>query len=143
MRIRTLLNQCQQYKSFCFVKEYTEQIKGKPALIVEIRARKNGKPICSGCLKPRIQYDRMPNDRDDQFIPIWGYPVYFRYQRRRVSCKACGVKVEQVPWSEGKQKLTTDYQVFLAQWARQLSWKGVADAFHTSWESLPHEVLWV
>jgi len=46
MRIRTLLNQCQKYKSFSFVKEYIEDFKGGPALIVEIDARKNGKPIC-------------------------------------------------------------------------------------------------
>ena len=97
MRIRTLLNQCQKYKSFSFVKEYIEEVKGESALIVEIDARKNGKPICSCCGKSATQYDRMPTLRDDQFVPLWGYQVYFRYQRRRVNCKKCGVKVEQVP----------------------------------------------
>ena len=121
MRIRTLLNQCQKYKSFSFVKECVEEVKGKPALIISIESRRNGKPICSGCKTPATQYDRMPNARDDPFIPVWGYQVYFRYQRRRVKCKKCGVKVEQVPWCDGKQKLTKDYKIFLAQWARRLS----------------------
>jgi len=143
MRIRTLLNQCQKYKSFSFAKEYIEEIKGQPSLIVEIDARKNGKPICSCCGIPGPQYDRMPNFRDDQFIPIWGYQVYFRYRRRRVQCSTCGVKVEQVPWCDGKQKLTRDYKVFLAQWARRLSWKGVADAFHTSWDHVYQSVKYV
>jgi len=65
MRIRTLLNQCQKYKSFSFVKKTIEEIKGKSALIVEIDARKNGKPICSCCGRPASQYDRMPTIRDD------------------------------------------------------------------------------
>ncbi len=143
MRIRTLLNQCQKYKSFSFVKEYIEEIKGKQALIVEIESRKNGNPICSCCGQLATQYDRMPITRDDQFIPVWGYHVYFRYQRRRVNCKKCGVKVEQVPWCEGKQKLTKDYKIFLARWARRLSWKGVADAFHTSWDNVYESVKYV
>ncbi len=143
MRIRTLLNQCQKFKSFSFVKETIEDVKGQPALIVEIDARKNSKPICSCCEKPGSQYDRMPNDRDDQFIPIWGYQVYFRHRRRRVNCLTCGVKVERVPWCEGKQKLTKDYKIFLAGWARRLSWKGVADAFHTSWDHVFQSVKFV
>ncbi len=39
---------------------------------------------------------------------------------------ACGVVVERVPWSNGKSRLTTTYQWFLAGWARRLSWKEVA-----------------
>jgi len=143
MRIRTLLNQCQKYKSFSFAKERLEKVKGKLALIIEVEARKNGKPICSGCGEHATQYDRMPSTRDDEFIPVWGYHVYFRYQRRRVNCRQCGVKVEHVPWCKGKQKLTRDYKIFLAQWARRLSWKGVADAFHTRWDNVYQSVKYV
>ncbi len=143
MRIRTLLNKCQKFKSFSFVNEYIEEIKGQLSLIIEVEARKNGKPICSCCGTPGVQYDRMPNKRDDQFIPVWGYQVYFRYQRRRVNCKKCGVKVERVPWCEGKQKLTQGYKIFLAQWGRRLPWKGVADAFHTSWDNVYQSVKYV
>jgi len=67
-------------------------------------------------------------------VPLWGYQVYFRYRRRRVSCPGCGVKVEQVPWATGKQKLTKAFKIHLAQWARRLSWKEVADVFQTSWD---------
>jgi len=140
MRIITLLNQCQKHKSFFFAKEYIEKVKGQSALIVEIHARKNSKPICNCCGKSAAQYDQMKNVRDDQFIPAWGYQVYFRYKRRRVNCKKCGVKVEQVPWCEGKQKLTKDYKIFLSQWARRLSWKGVSDTFHTSWDNVYQSV---
>jgi hypothetical protein len=56
------------------------------------------------------------------------------------------VKVEQVPWCDGKHSLTTTYRWFLASWAKRLSWKGVADAFGTTWQnvfrSVQHAVSW-
>jgi transposase len=56
------------------------------------------------------------------------------------------VKVEQVPWCDGKNQLTTTYRWFLAGWAKRLSWKGVADAFGTTWQnvfrSVKHAVFW-
>ena len=137
MRIRTLLNDCQKFKSFVYQKEYTEMINGKLALIIEIAERKNSRPLCSCCERVCSQYDRVLKSRDDQFIPLWGYQVYFRYRRRRVNCSTCGIKVEQVPWTQGKQKLTDAFKIYLAQWARRLSWKEVAEVFHTSWYGKP------
>ncbi len=65
---------------------------------------------------------------------------------RRVNCHDCGVKVEQVPWAEGKSQLTTDYKWFLSAWARRMSWKEVAECFHVSWDhvyrSVKHAVSW-
>jgi hypothetical protein len=70
----------------------------------------------------------------------------FVYAMRRVDCPACGVKVEQVPWCDGKNQLTTTYRWFLAGWAKRLSWKGVAEAFGTTWQnvfrSVKHAVSW-
>lgn len=65
---------------------------------------------------------------------------------RRVDCPTCGVVVERVPWAEGKSRLTTAYQWFLATWARRLSWQEVATVFHTTWDhvrdSVRHAVWW-
>lgn len=55
---------------------------------------------------------------------------------RRVECPRCGIKVERVPWAEGKNHLTTTYAWFLAKWAKRLSWKEVADAFQTTWDNV-------
>ncbi len=55
---------------------------------------------------------------------------------RRVSCPHCGVRVEVVPWAEGKRAITTPYAWFLARWAKRLSWREVATVFHTSWETV-------
>ena len=55
------------------------------------------------------------------FVPLWMVPIVLVYTMRRVNCPVCGVKVEQVPWSEGKSPLTTEYKWFLAGWARRMS----------------------
>ena len=79
-------------------------------------------------------------------MPLWQIAVYFVYAMRRVECPTCGVKVEQVPWCDGKNQLTTTYRWFLAGWAKRLSWKGVAEAFGTTWQnvfrSVKHAVSW-
>ncbi len=73
MRIRTLLNDCQKFKSFVYQKEYMETIDGKMALVIEIAERKNSRPICSCCEKSCSQYDLLPKIREDQFVPLWGF----------------------------------------------------------------------
>jgi transposase len=46
------------------------------------------------------------------------------------------VVVEEVPWGDGKHQLTRAYMLFLARWARKLSSKETAEAFHTSWDQV-------
>jgi transposase len=140
MRVRTLLNQCYKFKSFVYVKECLEHHESGNRIVVHIQARKNGHPICSGCHKPGSTYDHQPQARYFEFVPLWGMAVLFCYVMRRVNCRRCGVKVERVPWCEGKHQLTTAYQLFLARWARRLSWKEVAEVFNTSWEKVYHSV---
>jgi hypothetical protein len=52
-----------------------------------------------------------------EFVPLWGLPVFFVYAPRRVECPRCGVRVERLPWADGKHHLTTTYAWFLARWA--------------------------
>ncbi len=139
MRIRTLLNNCHNLKSFVYKSERFETVFGKASLVIEIEPRKNGKPRCSECGKTSSVYDHV-TARLYEFIPIWGYHVYLRYRKRRVNCMNCGIKVEQVPWSEGKQHLTREYQHYLAMWASRLSWQEVARSFQTSWDHVYRSV---
>ena len=53
------------------------------------------------------------------------------------------VKVERMPWAEGKHTLTRSYMQFLATWARRLSWLEVARCFQTSWEHVFRSVSWM
>lgn len=146
MHIKTILNQITDYKSFVFGKVTWREDSNRLALDVEIKPRANGRPICSGCDLARPGYDRAAEPRCFEFIPVWGITVYFVYRMRRVNCPTCGVKVERVPWGEGKCSMTAEYSWFLAAWARRMSWKEVAVAFHVSWdrvyEAVKQAVSW-
>ena len=109
---------------------------------VEVRPRKGTRPICSGCDWPRPGYDTLPSRRF-AFVPLWAIGVFLIYAMRRVDCPTCGIKVERVPWGVGKRPMTRAQAVFLARWARRLSWREVASIFQTSWESVFRSVQWV
>ena len=145
MQLQTILNRVEHFKSFVYGKARWLEDAERPTLEIEIAARKNGRPICSGCGQQRPGYDLLP-ERRFEYVPMWGIAVYFAYAMRRVECPACGVKVEQVPWCDGKNQLTTTYRWFLAGWAKRVSWKGTAEAFHTTWQnvfrSVEHAVSW-
>ena len=145
MQLKTILNRVEYFKSFVYGKARWVDDAERPTIEVNIEARRNGRPLCSGCGEVRPGYDRLP-ERRFEFVPLWGVAVYFVYAMRRVECPTCGVKVEQVPWCDGKNQLTTTYRWFLAGWAKRLSWKGVASAFHTTWQdvfrSVKHAVSW-
>src|SRR5207302_1039393 len=96
---------------------------------------------CSHCRRPAPGYDRLP-ERRWLFVPLWGFPTYFCYAPRRVSCAEHGVVVEHIPWSDGKRPVTCAMMGFLARWARRLSWRETAQVFRTSWEAVYRSVEW-
>lgn len=85
----------------------------------------------------------MPQPRSFEFIPIYNIPVELSYTMRRVDCSRCGIKVESVPWAQGKHTCCDVFRHFLASWARLLSWKQTAASFHTSWDTVCRSVKWV
>jgi transposase len=145
MRIQTILNRVEKFKSFTDGKAQLVEHEGGPALVVQMVARKNSRPYCSGCLKRGRPYDRL-EERRFEFVPLWGILVFLAYRMRRVDCQRCGVTVEMVPWGDGKNQLTTTYRWYLASWAKRLSWSEVGSIFRTSWDSVcravEHAVEW-
>jgi transposase len=145
MLLKTILNRIERHKSFVYGKVKMLEEDGELKLEVEVEARANGRPLCSGCGHAVAGYDRLPKRRF-QYVPLWGIAVYFLYAMRRVDCPQCGVKVERVPWAEGKSPLTTRYRWFLAGWAKRLSWLEVARIFGATWEhvfrSVKYAVSW-
>jgi transposase len=135
MLLKTILNRVAPQKGFVYGQTTLTQKGGRLALEVQIEPRCNSRPVCSGCHRKRPGYDRLPARRCE-FVPLWQIAVFFLYAMRRVNCPKCGVIVEEVPWSDGKSPLTTTYRWFLAGWAKRLSWREVAVAFHASWEAV-------
>jgi transposase len=132
----------QKFKSFVYGRVWSEEIGGVRALLVEVFPRRNSRPVCSGCRRRAPGYDTLET-RLFEFVPLWNIPVFFVYLMRRVDCGRCGVRVESVPWADGKSTLTRAYMQFLAGWARRLSWQEVAVVFRTSWKKVFRSVEWV
>ena len=135
MQLKTILNRVYKHKSFVYTDVKMIQEKDHLVLTVRIEPRRNNRPVCSGCGQPGPGYDTL-GSRRFEFIPFWGMFVYFVYAMRRVDCPDCGVKVESVPWAEGKRTVTVAYAWFLSRWAKRLSWAQVAEAFRTSWHTV-------
>ena len=150
MRLKTILNRLEKYSSFVikdarFCNHYDEWTFGEESIVIDLEPRANGKPVCSACGKKGSVYDHL-DTRLFEYVPLWNFKVLFAYTMRRVNCKACGVKVESIPWANGKEQHTYTYKWFLAQWAKRLSWDEVATVFKTSWKtvfrSVEHAVEW-
>ncbi|NMC74238.1 MAG: ISL3 family transposase, partial [Geobacteraceae bacterium] len=135
MLLKSILNRVQFHSGFVYGSVRMVEKSARLLLEIEIRPRKGSRPVCSVCGIPGPGYDSLPVRRFE-FVPLWGIAVFFLYAMRRVECPRCGIKVEMVPWVEGKNHLTTTYAWFLAKLAKRLSWKEVADAFQTSWDNV-------
>jgi len=140
MELITILNHCHHFRGFVY--QHARFGPDNKSIEVVVRPREGSAAVCSGCHKPAPGYDRLP-ERRFEFIPFWGFLVFFLYRMRRVHCRNCSVVVEEVPWGDGKRQLTRAYMLFLARWARKLSWKETAEAFRTSWEKVCDAVEYI
>lgn len=142
MLVKTILNSIEKFQSFVYGRCVFETATGVQSLVIELSARKNSRGQCCQCGRRCPTHDTQPS-RLYQYVPLWNIPVYFAYAPRRVDCKAHGIHVESVPWAEGKERLTKSYQLFLASWAKRLSWRDTARVFSTSWDSVYRSIQWV
>jgi len=141
LQLITILNRCHRFPGFVY--QQARFSSDHKSIEIVVRPRKGSKAICSRCHQPAPGYDQL-SERRFEFIPFWGFLVFLHYSMRRVACRRCeAVAVEEVPWGDGKRTLTKAYMLFLARWARRLSWKETAEAFRTSWEKVFDAVEYV
>lgn len=140
MELLTILNHCHRHRGFVY--QSARFSVDRKSIEVKMRPRHGAVAICSGCHQPMPGYDQLP-ERRFQFIPLWGFLVFLLYSRRRVNCRQCGVVAEHLPWCAGKRHSTIAYMLFLARWARKLSWQETAEAFHSSWDKVCDAVQYV
>ncbi len=134
MQLKTILNRVTNNRSFVVEKARWCEDFGGLSLEIEMRPRTNGRPTCSGSAQVRPGYDRAEEPRRFEFVSLWMIAVFFLYRMRRVNCPTCGVKVERVPWAEGKSPMTAEYKWFLARWSRRMCWKDASETFCASWD---------
>lgn len=139
MLIKTLLNKCYPVKGFI----YGKVILNNNRITVKVKERNGSQGLCCQCKRAAPTYDHL-NERCFRFIPLWGYIVMLSYKPRRVSCPEHGVTVEHIPWAHGKSPICEPFRIFLAHWAKYLSWLEVSRQFRVSWknvfESVEHVV---
>jgi transposase len=140
MELITILNHCYRHRGFVY--QHARFGPGKKSIEVDVRPRQGAAAVCSGCGKAAPGYHHLP-ERRFEFIPFWGFLIFLLYRRRRVNCRGCGVVAEELPWSDGKHQSTKAHMLFLARWARRLSWQETAEAFHTSWDRVCDAVEYV
>ena len=95
--------------------------------------REGSQARCSRCGRACPTYDHTERPRVWLMPPLFKFAMTLIYTMRRVSCPVCGVVVEKVPWATGKHCLCDGFRLFLAHWARKLSWEEVALSFRVSW----------
>lgn len=142
MLIKTILNRIQKFKGFVYTFSRLITERGELVMMTGIAARKNSRGTCSGCGIHACGYDHL-RERRYEYVPLWGIKVFFLYEPRRVDCRNCGIIVERVPWADGKHQLTDTFRIFLARWARRLSWKETAESFNVSWEHVFRSIKYV
>jgi transposase len=138
MLIKTLLNKCYPVKHFVYGK--VSLVNDRVVVAVSRRQKSHGQ--CSQCLKQTAGYDRL-KERRFRFIPLWGFKVEFVYTPCRVNCPEHGVVVEHMPWADGKSPICEPFKIFLAYWAKLLSWKSAAEHFQVTWQNVFESVEYV
>ena len=139
MELITILNRCYHFRGFVY--EHARFSADKRSIEVIVRPRKGSAAVCSRCHQRAAGYDQLAQRRFE-FIPLWGFLVFLLYAMRPVDCRRCGVvAVEEVPWGDGKRPLTKAYMLFLARWARRLSWKPTISSDESTFVGLASKPL--
>jgi transposase len=142
LTLKSILNKVQPIKGFVYeTVQYSKVL--KDAIEIAVVPRIGSKAVCSGCGEHRPTYDHLAAARTWLMPPLWPFALVLIYVMRRVSCPTCGVVVEKVPWATGKHGLCDGFRLFLAHWARKLSWDEVAESFRVSWADVYASVQWV
>lgn len=110
-----------------------EEASGGLVAHLELKGRR--RLPCSGCRRRGRVRDRLAR-RSFYHVPLWGMSFRLEYSPARVSCRRCGIKVERIPWAQGKSPLSRPLVVVLATWSRLLAWDVVAKLFGFSWGTI-------
>lgn len=105
------------------------------ALTIHLDLIRGRKRECSGCERRQRIRDRI-KERMWRHVPLWNIPVYICYRPARVKCDCCGIKVEKIPWSNGKSCLSYPLSLAIAKWSRVLPMSVVGQLFGVCWNAV-------
>ena len=141
LTVKSLLREVAAHKGFRYV-EVRRNAMAEDVLEVAIEPRKGSRGRCGQCGRPGATYDHQ-SERMWRFVPLWAFVVFLVYTPRRIACARCGIRAERIPWATGKLRICDAMRLFLAHWARRLSWRETAAVFAVSWADVYGAVKWV
>ena len=124
-------------RTFGIKRHVVQQVEEKEGeLRIGLEARRGWRLPCGRCGALGRVRDRL-RERSWRHVPLWGIPVRLGYAPARVACRKCGkIRVEAIPWSAGKSRLSQGLIWLLARWAKLLAWQQVAELFQVSWSTV-------
>lgn len=140
--VKAILNCVHPIGGFVYEDERLVRRGPRWCLEVTIRPHEQRAALCGVCRKPGTCHGHT-EEREWTFVPPWGLETVMKYTPRRVDCPTDGVRVEYMPWNQGKRPTACVMMQFLGNWARRLSWKETAEIFHVSWQTVRDSVQWM
>ena len=100
--------------------------------VIELDLWKRRRLPCGTCGYRHRVRDRLParpgKERDWKHVPLWGIPTTVRYRPARVRCEKCAkIRVEEIPWAQGKCRLSKGLIGLVATWTKLPAWDVAAE----------------
>lgn len=92
--------------------------------------------ICSGCGETKARLHDVKPSREWRHVDGWNVPTVVRSLVRRVRCRHCGVRIEQVPWARTRSRFTHAFEAEVLRRARDTSILGVCRQLGLHWTSV-------
>ena len=92
MLLRILTGQLRVAKGWRVI----DTTRGEDGLVVHLEPTR-ASAICSGCGETKKRIHDVKPAREWRHLDAWRVPTFVRASVRRVRCRHCGVRVEQVP----------------------------------------------
>jgi len=105
-------------------------------MMISIDRLGNRRLRCGVCRKSCPQVHSVRKEREWRDLSMRQMSLRLRYQPRRVKCRSCGVRVEEVPWAEPWARVTRALANAVARLARELSWQGTARQYRLNWKTV-------
>jgi transposase len=92
--------------------------------------------ICSGCGETKTRVHDVKPARTWRHTDCWNVPTLVRAAPRRVRCRHCGVRIEQMPWARTHSRFTHEFEAEVLRRARDCSISGVCRQLGLHWTSV-------
>ena len=93
------------------------------------------RPRCGACGRRAPGYDQSPARRW-RHLGIGRLRIWLEYAPRRVRCRRCGVRSEQVPWAAHGSRFTKDFEELVAYLAQVTDQTRVTELMGISWTTV-------